>query len=144
MCLSIGLCFIICLSNGKIQSSETVHRVDSSSRYWVRGVADSCVSALRIHLHADCMHTGRTKQIQTYQITAIIHLKNISTFFSFRGTWIQIINNKFSSWRTGMRFFCCHCCVLLRLFPCHSNSNFCFALLQLREHWHKYFDVTFF
>lgn len=124
MCVYISLCFIICLSNGKTQSSQTVHRVDSSSRYWVRGVADSCVSVFIIHLHVDCMHTGRTKQIQTYQITAIIHWKTF--FFHFGGLEYKFINNKFSSWRTGMRFFCCRCCCSCACF--HVTHTQIFAL----------------
>lgn len=89
-------------------------------------------ACLRIHVY----YTSRTKQTQTYQITTIIHWK---TFF---GTWIQIINNKFSSWRTGIRFlllYFSHSVALVSM----SLKPFCFGLLQLRELWHKYFDVTF-
>lgn len=60
---------------------------------------------------------------QTYQITTIIH-------WNFLETRIQIMNNKYSSWRTGMRCGFGSCCF-------HVIQTV-FLLLQLREHWHKY------
>lgn len=102
--------------------------MNKNSNGWVIerwGVDDSTV-----HIHTNTNASMRITHSIHKQHTKYTKISNNHHNSSkFLRTWIQIMNNKFSSWRTGMLCGNGSCCF-------HVTQTV-LLLLQLREQWHR-------